>query len=207
MSSASGNYDESSDLEAARQGSPAAFSRLYETHAPALHLWATFRIRPALRGRIDPEDVVQETWCRAFRLIPKYPPETPFRAWLFRIANLVLFDLFKRARPTKASALEATDKQQALANLPEDATAISKRAARIEHLLQFLAATRDLDDADRELLLLRGLEGRSHEEVSAKLGIEPATLRKRWQRLRDRLDLAGAVRILTDCATSDWTTH
>ena len=73
---------------AAKAGDEQRFAELYERLAPALYTWASLRIRPAMRGSIDPQDVVQEVWCRAWKGFGRFDPqETPFRSWVFRTPN------------------------------------------------------------------------------------------------------------------------
>ena len=58
---------------------------------------------------------------------------------------------------------------------------------RAEVLRTFIARVESLDEEERRLLLLRGLEGLEHEDIARELGISSAAVAKRWQRLRDRL--------------------
>src|SRR5262245_938602 len=65
---------------AAKGGDEARFGQLYERIAPAIYTWACVRIRPAMRGQLDPQDIVQEVWCRAWKAFPHFDPdEQPFR--------------------------------------------------------------------------------------------------------------------------------
>ena len=73
-------------LAEVKNGDGDSFGRLYEHIAPALLTWAEFRIRPEQRQHVDPSDVVQEVWFRAWRQMESFDPEaTPFRFWIFRI--------------------------------------------------------------------------------------------------------------------------
>src|SRR4029078_12177519 len=82
---------------AEKDGDAKKCAELYERVAPALYTWASLRIRPAMRGAIDPEDVVQGVWCRAWRVFYKFDPEVSgFRMWVFRIAKNVLLEGFRK---------------------------------------------------------------------------------------------------------------
>jgi DNA-directed RNA polymerase specialized sigma24 family protein len=74
-----------------------------------------------------------------------------------------------------------------MADLPDDATAVTRAVARDEGLLRLVEDVRALPDDDRRLVLLRGLEGRSHEEVAVLFATTPDAIAKRWQRLCARL--------------------
>src|SRR5688572_9839175 len=173
---------------AKREGSE-VFAKLYERVAPAVYAWAELRIRPSIRSMVDPEDVTQEVWCRAFRRFPDYDPaETPFPPWVFRIANYVLLEAFKslKGRPL----LRGRDSGSSFARLeavPDEATSISRRVARDEVLRRFLDRVSTLEAEDVRLFVYRGLEGLSHAEVAERLQLGEDTIRKRWQRLRDKL--------------------
>ena len=51
----------------AREGDADSFAQLYERVAPAVHTWAELRIRPSQRNVLEPTDLVQEVWLRAWR--------------------------------------------------------------------------------------------------------------------------------------------
>jgi RNA polymerase sigma factor (sigma-70 family) len=75
-----------------------------------------------------------------------------------------------------------------LANLPDEATSVSRRAARDEGLRRFIDRLQDLDDADRRLLLYRGLEDLSHAEIGGLLHLSRDAVEKRWQRLQKKIE-------------------
>ena len=52
----------------AKGGDSSSFGALYEKIAPALFTWADIRIRREFRQHVSPEDVVQEVWCRAWKI-------------------------------------------------------------------------------------------------------------------------------------------
>src|SRR6476619_1881972 len=78
-----GDPGETQDIaRAAKAGDEQRFAELYERIAPALYTWPSLRIRPVMCGAIDPQDVVQEVWCRAWKGFGRFDPqETPFRSW------------------------------------------------------------------------------------------------------------------------------
>ncbi len=166
------------------------FAELWERVAPALHAWASLRITAALRPRLDPDDLVQEVCCRAFLGFCNYDPErSRFRSWLFGIASHVLksalVELGRNPSLTRAAAVD--ESTRFLDRVPDRATAVSRRIAADDAFRAFLALARDLDEEERRLLLHRGLEGLSHADVAARIGVTSAAARKRWERLRERL--------------------
>lgn len=165
------------------------FEDLYAEAAPALFAWARVRIQPALRGRLDPEDLVQEVCVRAFEGFPRWEPARgPFRAWLFGIGHHVLQGaLVDLGRGRRQGAGET----RALDTAPDGATSVTRRVARDEALAAFCTWVDGLDAQDRALLVARGLEGRPHAEVAQGLGIDEEVAKKRWQRLQERIRARG----------------
>lgn len=162
------------------------FNELYRSVAPALYAWANLHVVPALRRRLDPDDLVQEVSYRALRSISTYgPARASFRTWLFAIANNVLREAARAiARlPAGSARLDSG----LLERIPSRTTAITTRVARDEGVQRFLERLRALPDDDRSLLIYRGLEGLRFEEIGELMGESAQTLAKRWQRLRDRI--------------------
>ncbi len=185
-------------VRAAREGDISSFARLYERIAPAVHTWAELRLRPTVRARCEPADIVQEVWCRAWRALDKLDADTPFRPWIFRIAKNVLLEALRQTQGA-AEGLGSpgpTTRLFALENLPDDATAISRRLVIDEELKAFAALVRTLDEEDRALVVHCGLEGLGHREVAARLGITADAVAKRWQRLKARLFERGLPQVL-----------
>jgi len=118
-----------------------------------------------LGARHDAEEVVQDTFVRAHRSLPRYENRDRFRAWLFRI-------LVNRCR----SAATAAARRQAPS--PD-----AERLARIQ------AALRQLPVRQREAFLLKHVEDLSYEEMAALSGQRVSTLKMRVKRARERLQL------------------
>ncbi len=166
------------------------FGDLYARIAPAVHAWAVLRIAPPLRARLAPEDLVQEVFCRAIEGLPGYDPaRAPFRPWIFGIAAKVLLKALRSLsrKPASSHRTGAFD----LDEVPAEVTTASRRVARSESMARFLETVDALPEEDRQLLRHRGLEGLEMAEVAERLGVSPEAARKRWQRLRERLQSPG----------------
>lgn len=193
--------DASSDTQrlarAAKAGDTQRFAELYERVAPALYTWASLRIRPAMRTALDPEDVVQEVWCRAWKGFERFDPdETPFRMWVFRIAKNVLLEGFRKLQRAGPTAAGPSTRLFQLQNLPDSATAISRKVARHEGIQVLLAWADALDEEEKQLFVHCGLEGLSYAEVSERMDIHRDAIAKRWQTLRARVAQFGVPKDL-----------
>jgi RNA polymerase sigma factor (sigma-70 family) len=192
--------DSTRDLaRGAKRGEEGRFAALYEKIAPAVHAWASLRIRPEMRGQVDPEDVVAEVWCRAWKAFPKFDAESAsFRAWVFQIAKNVMLEAFRksqRAAPGAAAAGPSTRLFQ-LQNVPDSATEVSRRMARDEGLKVLLEWVKGLEEDEQKLFLHCGLEGMGYAEVAERMQLEYDAVAKRWQKLRERVEKFAVPRDL-----------
>lgn len=175
-------------LAGARTGSPGGFDQLYGRIAPALFAWCRLRVDPGLRSALDPEDVVQEVWCRALRRFDTYDAtRASFRRWIFGIANRVLLEGFRRVNAPDRAFGSPADRASPLDAVPDEVTSLSRRLARDENLQQFVDNVQALHHPEREILVYLGLEELDLDEVAELVGLTREATRKRWQRLCTRL--------------------
>ncbi len=186
-------------LTRARGGDERALSELFESFRPRLVRMVSLRLDPGVRSRLDPADVVQETWLEVARRFPTWSgrDEIPFHVWLRLVAGQTLAEAHRRhlgahmrdalrevpspeSRPS-VSAASAADAFVTSATTPTQAVQRDELRARV------LAALEELDETDREILVLRHFEGLSNEEAGAELAIEPAAASKRFTRALLRL--------------------
>ena len=173
----------------AKGGDAGSFGALYEKIAPALYTWADLRIRKEFRQHVSPEDVVQEVWCRAWKIFEKFDPDNgSFRYWIFRVAKNVLYEALRVLKdPGTSPGGGGTTRVLVLDNVPDDATRITMRVSRNESLSHCSDWIRSLSDEDRMLVIHCGLEGLTYEETGERLAIGKEAVAKRWQRLREKL--------------------
>lgn len=168
-----------------------SFTHQFETIAPALFAWAALRLPPGVRAQFEPEDLLQEVACRAYEQFERFDSAVAsFRSWVFGIARNVLREAlrFLARHPRKSSERLETGWTHLLA---DPATSLSRRIARDETLRRVIARLGELSVDERRLLVYRGFEGLDHAEVGRILGVTVDAAEKRWQRLRDRLNLLG----------------
>ena len=79
----------------------------------------------------------------------------------------------------------------ALHNLPDSATAVSRRMASDESIDAFTARVRGLEQEEQKLVLHCGLEGLPYKDVAQRMELSTDAVAKRWQRLRARLVQLG----------------
>jgi RNA polymerase sigma-70 factor (ECF subfamily) len=141
-----------------------SFLALYRRHTPYLYRLA-LRLVGARRG--DAEDAVQETWLRAASRLGDFRGEAALRTWLAGIAINCCRELV-RARRRDESA-------------PEEAALCGMADVDLERAIARLAP------GFREVLVLHDLEGYTHEEIGARLGIAAGTSKSQLARARRAL--------------------
>lgn len=169
---------------------------LVERLTPPLYGWAVLRIPRDLRGRFEPEELLQDVWVRALGAFKNFDPDRgSFRAWLFQVAKYTLLDAMRRQA---VRAPMAPGHASGLSRLVDEATAVSRQVARRQDVASFLHWAEQLGAEDQALLVHHGLEGLTLGESAARLGLGKAAAQKRWQRLRARLVEQGWREAMVD---------
>jgi RNA polymerase sigma-70 factor (ECF subfamily) len=159
------------------------------TSDPLAYLDALYRVARRLTRRpADAEDLVQETYARAFRGARSFTPGTNLRAWLFRVLRNVFLDGVRRegrAFPVDADA----DPDVAGASGPGDGWL--RGDAELERLRRVVGeeieeALRALPEGSRTVVLL-DLEGLAEAEIAEVMGCAPGTVKSRLHRARAAL--------------------
>jgi RNA polymerase sigma-70 factor (ECF subfamily) len=166
----------------------ADFARLHRELADDLSVWASLQVRAPLRRRLDPEDLTQEIWSRAYRDLPHFDAARgTFRAWLFGIAYNVLRKQLRSYHRRWRREDSGSTAAAAGASMVDQATSVGTRLLRSERAGTLLASIEALPEIDRQLVIYRGLEQLPYAEVGARLGLSAEAAESRWRRVRERL--------------------
>jgi len=158
-------------LAQARAGNREAFRTLVERHSRAV-----FRVAYRITGNdADAEDVVQDTFIRAYTELKKFEARSGFGTWLHRIAANCAIDLIRR-RPRHLVA-DDDEAEPLLARLASPAPGPERVAAGKQVRERIDTALDALTPLERAAFTLRHLEQQSIEEISAALGQNPAATR------------------------------
>jgi RNA polymerase sigma-70 factor (ECF subfamily) len=191
-------------LEQVAAGDDAARDLLLQRYRDRLRRMVVVRFDPRLAARVDPSDVVQETLAEAAARLDHYLRERPlpFYPWLRQMAQRRLIQLYRwhvqarRRSVTREEASPGLPDRSALAlaerlfGQPSSPSAGLRRQERREQVRAALAA---LPEQDREVLVLRILEGLPARETAAVLDISEVAVRSRQVRALERLKtLLGA---------------
>jgi RNA polymerase sigma-70 factor (ECF subfamily) len=173
-------------LQATAAGDHRAFAAFVERHQDAVFRFLTQRTLSAA----DREDALQETFLAAYRGCDAYRGEASARAWLLGIARNLSRKLYRRraGEPEKMEALETLGLRAGWGE-PDPPEALLETLARRDVLEK---AMERLSPDEREVLVLREMEGLSGEETARVLGLGLPAMKSRLHRAR--LRLAAALR-------------
>lgn len=181
--------DEAKLVSRARERDPDAFEELI-----GLHAGPVFRMLTRVLGNAaDAEDVLQETFFKAWRALPGFRGEARFSTWLYRIA---MNEAARRqAYEARRGTLPIDDVLLEVPDLAEGPDAAAESAELEAHLERCIA---ELPEHYRAAVVLRDVEGLTNEEAAEVLGLEVRNFKSRLHRgrmaIRGRLEeLYGGV--------------
>lgn len=184
--------DELALENALRGGDLSALTTLFERERERIQRMVHFRIDPRLAARIDPEDVVQDTFVEAEKRIAAFQAEDkPFFLWLRLVAQQTMIDLFRKhigAKMRNAAREVHSPKTHAMSGFfVGHFTSPSQAAMREEARQRIEQALDSMEEIDREVLLLRHFEELSNKETAEVLGIQENAASNRYVRALGRL--------------------
>ena len=170
-----------------------AFTALFDRHRRELQVHC-YRMLGSLQ---DSEDLLQETFLRAWRARASFQGRSSFRTWLYRIATNACLDALARSqrRPLGESAerygeipwLEPYPDRLLEEVVDTEAEPESRVVAKETIELAFLAAIQHLPPTQRAVLILRDVLGWSAKETAALLDTSVASANSALQRARDTM--------------------
>jgi RNA polymerase sigma-70 factor (ECF subfamily) len=159
-----------------RAGDPDAFGLLVSRYYDACWRFAYHM----LGERADAEDVVQESFLRAYLAIGRYDERDQFRGWLFRI----LTNQCRNAQTSRGRRTRRFVQDEVAVNSAASAPVMPDFGSEDVTLMRALAR---LDPLQREALLLKYAEGLEYTELSRMTGVGESALKMRVKRGSERL--------------------
>jgi RNA polymerase sigma-70 factor (ECF subfamily) len=153
----------------ARDGNSEAFRALVERHSRAI-----YRLAHRMTGNAsDAEDVVQETFLKAYRQLGRFESRANFSTWLHRIAVNCSIDLI-RSRPHREAAHDAADLEEIGTLGTQDTSQRTPERLMLSTEVQdrITDAMGTLSQRERAAFVLRHFEGHSIEDISRSLGLK-----------------------------------
>ncbi len=174
--------DEESLIRRAQGGERQAFGTLVQQHQGRV-----FSFIRRLCGNSDHAlDLTQDTFIKAWHALPDWRPEARLQTWLLRIARNTTIDALRRRQPV-IEPLPEEHMLVAPGPTPLHQLESRRRLAQLERLIS------QLPTGQREVLLLREVDGLAYREIADTLDISEGTVKSRLARARDALLEARAA--------------
>jgi len=172
-------FNDTNLVQETLQGNQASFQLLVERYQTRMFAL----IRHYTRNPVEIEDVVQDTFLKAYSRLDSFQHNSSFYTWLYRIATNTVLDFMKRRG---RSPVQSVEDPEIVSGAPEPAKTIAPDAglereeiARVTH-----EALGELPEIFRTVLVLREFEERSYQEIADILGISIGTVESRLFRAR-----------------------
>jgi RNA polymerase sigma-70 factor, ECF subfamily len=166
--------DEKELLELVKGGDRGAFRLLVESYQSSLFVCA-FDI---VKNRADAEDVVQESFVKAYLSLDKFRGLSSFYTWIYRITLNMAIDFRRKVarRGGDSYEFDETWGKQPEGSLNGDPAHSILVKERLQELQSALSS---LSDEHRMVITLREVEGMSYDEIASSLGVSVGTVMSR----------------------------
>jgi RNA polymerase sigma-70 factor (ECF subfamily) len=172
------------NIVALQEGDRTEFARLVEAYSGQI-----FRLAlKMLQNQQDAEDILQETFIKAYKALPKFESRSSLSTWLYRIATNEALMFLRRKRPDQISVEQPSDDEDRTpleivdwCCLPESELMSTEARANLE------TSVGTLPQSLRVVFLLRDIEGLSTREAAEVLELSESAVKTRLSRARLRL--------------------
>lgn len=173
------------DIAALQSGDRAEFARMVETFSAQIYRLAL----KMLQNQQDAEDILQETFIKAYKALPQFEGRSSLSTWLYRIATNEALMYLRRVHPHQISVEQPSDNEEQPAPLeivdwcclPESELMSAEARANLEHVIE------ELPHSLRVVFLLRDIEGLSTRETADVLELSEGAVKTRLSRARLQL--------------------
>jgi len=187
-------------LRQLQTGDNRALAELFQHYRGRLRQMVWLRLDRRLHRRVDPSDILQESYLDLARRLPEYlaKPTMPFFLWLRLVTGQRLLMVHRQHFGTQkrdidqevslfAGPLPQASSASLAAHLLGRLTMPSQAAVRAELQLRLQEALNQMEPIDREILTLRHFEELSNSETAQALGLQKAAASNRYVRALKRL--------------------
>lgn len=150
------------------------FEQVYEEYRERIYRY----IRHLVTDQEEASDLVQETFARAYKALPRMPSDLRMTPWLYRIATNACYDALRRRRLVSWQTLDELDHEPAGGAGDDPQEGYGGTAELVRLALERMPALY------RQALLLRECKGYSMPEIAQALGIAPSGVKMFLSRAR-----------------------
>ena len=183
-----------------------AFDDLFARHRNDLRRAVQLRLDRRLRARVDPSDLIQEAQMEAFKRLDDFLERRPmpFVLWLRKTAQERIYNHrrahLQTARRSVRRELPLSNQSSMMIAAPllAASSSPSRRLANRDRQRLVSEAIAELAELDREILLMRNVEGLSQVEIAQVLDLSHDAVRKRYGRALVKLHRLLVAKGLTE---------
>jgi RNA polymerase sigma-70 factor (ECF subfamily) len=181
-------------------GDPEAVNRLMDRHRDAVRRMVQLRLDHAVARRVDASDVVQDVMLEASQRLSDYlkNPGMPFHLWLRQLALDRIIDMHRRHRGAQRRSVDREQNFSGVGNVEQSAADLAAllrdaeltpaaAALRKELQARFVTALQQMDEGDREIIVMRHFEHLGNSEAAEALGLSAPAAGMRYLRAIRRL--------------------
>jgi RNA polymerase sigma-70 factor (ECF subfamily) len=169
--------DEFQLIARVRAGDSAAERALYDAHVDRV-----YRLAFRLAGDDSlAQDFTQETFIRAFDRLDSFRGDAAFSTWLHTITTTVVLNGLRKVKRFRQRETDIDDAH---------AIGVTKREAEPDLKARLTKAINELPEGYRTVFVMHDVEGFTHEEIGAALGVETGTSKAQLSRARAKLRIA-----------------
>ncbi len=164
-------------LDKCRRGDSKAQTEIYKLYYKAMYNTSLY----ITKNEAEAEDIMQEAFLKAFKLLPDIRMESGFGGWLKRIVINKSLDLVRKRKVHFEPVDDLKDNTIDTSTLEETGESVSEKITRIKRAMNLLP------EKYRLVLSMNLLEGYDHGEISSILGITSSTSRAQLSRGKQKL--------------------
>ena len=140
-------------------------------------------------NRENAQDISQECFLRAYKMLASYRTDSAFSTWIYRICQNLIFDFYRKEKKMKTVSLSFADEsgEEHEKELQDTGADVEEQLVRAEKIEKIRRIINSLPDDLREIIALRDLNNISYAQISEMLGIEIGTVKSRLNRAREKL--------------------
>ncbi|MBF0695141.1 MAG: sigma-70 family RNA polymerase sigma factor [Flavobacterium sp.] len=152
-------------IDKAKTGDQSAFTFLLDSYWNEVYGFMLKRTE----NETDTEDIVIETFAKAFDKLHTYQPEFQFNTWLIAIAKNVHIDMLRKRKNTHFIDI-TTDDDHFANNIPDTTLSAEDELIRKQNLARLLECIKELKPHYQEVIQLRYFQELSYQEIADELG-------------------------------------
>jgi RNA polymerase sigma-70 factor (ECF subfamily) len=160
----------------AKAGDVDAFAAVFEDYRSVV-----FAVAYRMVGANDADDVVMETYLKAWKAVPRFNEKSSIKTWLYRITSNCALDWLRKRKRSRETVLREDDgDSRTIEDLADDGQAAPyTEQVKREDYSQLNNAVDKLDEPHRVVLLLRFADELSYADIAAALDLSMGTVMSR----------------------------